>query len=157
MFHSKTSKFYFNILFKNIKILFHYFVYKHQNFISMFRLKTSKFYFNILLKNIKILFHYFVYKHQNFISIFRLKTSKFYFNILLKNIKILFHYYHLVHWINIFAFVEKRSGWVTGQSLSPWDEFYLEDFLFSRCSNFSPTIPNYLKLITILIRSNILK
>jgi len=39
MFYLKRAKFYFNVLFKNIKLLFKCFVLKHQNFISMFYLK----------------------------------------------------------------------------------------------------------------------
>jgi hypothetical protein len=41
MFYLKTSKFYLDVSFKNMKILFQYFVSKYQNFILMFYLKTS--------------------------------------------------------------------------------------------------------------------
>jgi hypothetical protein len=58
MIYVKTLKFYFNILFQNINILFQCFIQKHQNFISPFYLKRSKSYFNILFKNITIVFHY---------------------------------------------------------------------------------------------------
>jgi len=64
MFYLKISTFYFNILFKNIRILFQCFI-----------LKTSTFYFNVLFKNVKILFQYFFQKHQHFFPLLHTRTQ----------------------------------------------------------------------------------
>jgi len=52
-------EFYFNILFKNINILFQCFIKIHQILFQYLIQKHQNFYFNILFKNIKILFNHY--------------------------------------------------------------------------------------------------